>query len=170
MPGVRLIPIDRDGTAADARDELAEPMSAAMRKTAEHYRRSGFEPPWIGYLALADPANVVGLCSFKSAPNDHRVEIAYFTLPAFEGQGFATAMATELVAVAHRTDPRVQITAQTLPQRNASHRVLEKLGFHHAATLEHPEDGTVWEWRMMETGMESCRAALDPAVDVGTIQ
>jgi RimJ/RimL family protein N-acetyltransferase len=46
--------------------------------------------------------------------------------------------------------PSVVVAAQTLPERNASHRVLEKLGFRHVETIEHPEDGTVWEWQLGE--------------------
>ena len=42
----------------------------------------------------------------------------------------------------------VAMAAQTLPGRNASHRVLENLGFLHVATLDHPEDGTIWEWQL----------------------
>ncbi len=38
---------------------------------------------------------------------------------------------------------------QTVPERNASHRVLENLGFEPAGAVEHPEDGTVLEWRLM---------------------
>ncbi|HEX9698715.1 MAG TPA: GNAT family N-acetyltransferase [Acidobacteriota bacterium] len=102
----------------------------------------GFEEPWIGYLVLADEA-AVGTCGFKSPPRDGRVEIAYFTFPAFEGRGFATAMAAELVTIARQHDSAVVVAAQTLPQRNASHRVLEKLGFRHVETIDHPEDGIV---------------------------
>jgi len=118
--------------------------------TVDLYDSVGFEPPWIGYLALAD-ATPIGTCSFKSPPRGGRVEIAYFTLPEFEGRGFATAMAAELVALASRHRPAVSVAAQTLPGRNASHRVLEKLGFSHVATIDHPEDGTVWEWQLTPT-------------------
>ena len=113
---------------------------------SELYESVGFEQPWVGYLAL-DGSIPVGTCAFKSPPCDGRAEIAYATFTGFEGRGFATAMAAELLALARRHDPTVIVTAQTLPQRNASHRVLEKLGFSHVATLEHPEDGTVWEWQ-----------------------
>jgi ribosomal-protein-alanine N-acetyltransferase len=42
------------------------------------------------------------------------------------------------------------VTAQTLPERNASHRILGKLAFRHLGIVDHPEDGTVWEWRLGE--------------------
>jgi len=52
-------------------------------------------------------------------------------------------MAAELVTIARQHDSAVVVAAQTLPQRNASHRVLEKLGFRHVETIDHPEDGIV---------------------------
>jgi RimJ/RimL family protein N-acetyltransferase len=59
-------------------------------------------------------------------------------------------MAGELLAMAGRSTCSAVVAAQTLPERNASHRVLEKLGFQYVETIEHPEDGTVWEWRFPE--------------------
>lgn len=119
--------------------------------TAALYARVGFEEPWIGYLALAEGATVaVGACGFKSPPRDGRVEIAYFTFPEREGRGVASAMAAELVAMARRRERSLVLAAQTLPERNASHRILEKLGFRHVDTIEHAEDGTVWEWHWSE--------------------
>ena len=145
---VSLIQIDRDGTPHGYAGTLPEVAHEVLRATVELYGTVGFEEPWIGYLALAE-GTPVGTCAFKSLPHDGRVEIAYFTFPDFEGRGFATAMAAELLAIARR-DRSVVVAAQTLPERNASHRVLEKLGFRHVETLEHPEDGTVWEWRLTE--------------------
>jgi RimJ/RimL family protein N-acetyltransferase len=38
------------------------------------------------------------------------------------------------------------VRAHTLPQANASTRVLEKCGFAHAGAIDDPEDGWVWRW------------------------
>jgi [ribosomal protein S5]-alanine N-acetyltransferase len=59
-------------------------------------------------------------------------------------------MAAELVAMARQEGASIVVAAQTLPERHASHRILEKLGFQHTETLDHPEDGTVWEWQLGE--------------------
>ena len=118
-----------------------------FRATVALYQSVGFKEPWLGYLALAD-STPVGTCGFKSAPVDRRVEIAYFTFPGFEGKGLATAMAAELVAIARRHEPLVVVAAQTLPERNASTRVLEKLGFRLVGGIDHPEDGEAWEWQL----------------------
>ena len=91
---------------------------------------------------------IVGTCAFTNAPRQGSVEIAYFTFPEYEKRGFATAMAQALIDLARQTDPALEITAQTLPERNPSHRILEKLGFEFARTFDHPEDGKVWEWRL----------------------
>lgn len=145
-PALSLVPIDRDGTPRGFRSALPGITAEVLRATVELYASAGFEEPWIGYLALAGPT-AVGSCGFKSPPRDGRVEIAYFTFPDHEGQGHATSMAAALTDLARRDRPDVAVAAQTLPERNASHRVLEKLGFRHVETLSHPEDGSVWEWR-----------------------
>jgi RimJ/RimL family protein N-acetyltransferase len=145
---VSLVPIDRDGTPRGHGGALPDAATEVLRGTVALYDSVGFSEPWIGYLALAG-STAVGTCAFKSPPRDGRVEIAYATFPEHEGRGFATGMAAELVALARRAEPSVRVTAQTLPARNASHRILEKLGFSHVATLDHPEDGTVWEWHLV---------------------
>lgn len=146
---VALIPIDRDGSPRGYSGSLPELTSEVFRATAELYARAGCEEPWIGYLALADETPV-GTCGYKAKPQNGRVEIAYFTFPEFEGRGYASAMAERLVAIAREHDLSVVLAAQTLPERNASHAVLEKLGFRHVDTIDHPEDGTVWEWQLNE--------------------
>ncbi len=144
---VSLIPIDREGSPRGNRGSLPEVAKEVFRATAELYTTVGFEEPWIGYLALAD-GTPVGTCGFKSPPRGGRVEIAYFTFQEFEGRGFASAMAARLLVMARRGGLPIVVAAQTLPERNASHRVLEKLGFRHVETIDHPEDGTVWEWQL----------------------
>lgn len=146
-PKLSLVPIDRDGRPRGYAGALPEAVVEVLRATAELYTTVGFDEPWIGYLAVAGE-RPVGTCAFKSRPVNGRVEIGYFTFPECEGRGFASAMAAELVAMSRRRDASVVVAAQTLPERNASHRILEKLGFRHVETLDHPEDGTVWEWRL----------------------
>jgi hypothetical protein len=35
-----------------------------------------------------------------------------------------------------------------LPKENASTIILRRLGFTHTGTVQHPEDGEVWEWSL----------------------
>ena len=141
-----LIPIDRDG-APRAGYVLPDDVAEVARATAQLYDTIGFEEPWIGYLAFSGPT-AVGACAFKAPPSDQRVEIAYYTFPEWEGRGVATAMAAELISIARRHRSSLVVAAQTLPNHSASHRVLQKLGFRHVATVDHPEDGPVWEWQL----------------------
>ncbi len=147
MTPIRLIAIHQDGSPAEPVAPLGPEVRDALTGTAGMYRSSGYQPPWIGYLAMEGDA-AVGTCAFKSPPQNHRVEIAYFTFPPHEGRGVATAMAEALIALARHTDPSLTLTAQTLPEDGASTRILRRLGFGLADEVVHPEDGTVWEWRL----------------------
>ena len=137
--------------------ELARPVRSTPPVAAQIvdamtqlYRAVGYEPPWIGYFAIEND-NCVGTCGFKSPPQNNRVEIAYFTFPGHESRGLATRMAAELIRLALAKMPTVTVAAQTLPEENASTSVLKKLQFRFVGTVEHPEDGLVWEWQLTET-------------------
>jgi ribosomal-protein-alanine N-acetyltransferase len=144
---IRLVPIGLDGLPVSPAPEVPDVGREACAATAAMLRKSGVAQPWIGYVAVTDAA-CVGTCAFKSAPRDGRVEIAYFTFPGHEGRGVATAMAAKLVAVARAASPGITVIAQTLPHPSASTRILERLGFERSGVVEHPEDGTVWEWEL----------------------
>lgn len=143
-----LIPIDQDGKVRKFSGALPDEAHEVITSTATLYQTVGFQRPWIGYLAASE-GNIVGTCAFKAAPVDGRVEIAYHTFPEHEGKGVSTAMAAELVRIACREHPHVIVAAQTRREHNASTRILEKLGFRCTRSVEHPEDGPVWEWRLM---------------------
>jgi ribosomal-protein-alanine N-acetyltransferase len=146
MNGVlRLIAIDRDGTHIAVREEM--PFDV-ITPTVQMYARTGFESPWIGYLAVDNGGVCVGTCAFKGVPQDGRVEISYFTFPCYEGRGYATWMAHALVDLARNVRPDISVTAQTLPEKNASTTILEKIGFELVGTVDHPEDGLVWQWEL----------------------
>ena len=101
--------------------------------------------PWVGYLAEKNGV-FVGTCAYKSSPENGEVEIAYFTFPEYEGQGVATLMAQWLLNIANQHGVSC-VKAQTLPEKNASVRILERLNFVFVGSVDHPEDGKVWEWR-----------------------
>jgi [ribosomal protein S5]-alanine N-acetyltransferase len=126
---------------------LDDHLRMVVEMTVQHFEKVGFMPPWVGYIAVENSVPV-GTCAFKSPPVDGRVEIAYGTLPGFEGRGVATAMARELVGIARRENERLTVSAQTLHEVSASTSILKKLGFRLLGTVEHPEDGMVWEWEL----------------------
>jgi [ribosomal protein S5]-alanine N-acetyltransferase len=144
---VQLLPISADGKPAGFAGELPPEVGDVLAHTVALYERVGHVVPWISYLA-AEGNKAVGICSFKSPPSDRQVEIAYFTFPQHEGRGIATQMAMQLIAIAQAQPDAPMVLAQTLPDRTASHRILEKLGFKLWGTVENPQDGLVFEWQL----------------------
>ena len=149
-PELRLVAILEAGETAETLT-LPAGVASILPAMADLYRLSGFAPPWIGYVAVSE-GRPVGTCAFKCAPEDGRVEIAYFTFPEFEGRGIATEMAAQLIALARAERPDVVIAAQTLMERNASNRVLERLGFSQTGTAMDADAGEVWEWQLAAGG------------------
>lgn len=104
-------------------------------------------PPWCGYIGWRDGLPL-GFGGFKGSPDaSATVEIGYLTFPVNEGQGVASAVAAELVAIA-RSEGVFAVIAHTLPQENASTAVLRRNGFSRAGEAEDPDEGTVWRWRL----------------------
>ena len=126
----------------------ADPQHLEM--TVAFYHTVGFVKPWIGYL-VQRKGEVVGSVAFKGAPKAGKVEIAYVTFEDYRRQGIATAACEKLVGLALDTDPKVQVTARTLPERNESSRILEKNGFICKGVVQDEEDGDVWEWLYLKT-------------------
>ena len=124
--------------------------------------RAQLSAEWLGLLAAcqsADPwiigfsmrktasGNPVGQCGFKGPPNqDGEVEIAYMVLPEKQGNGFATEAAKALVEYAFSKSGVTCVLAHTLPEENASTRVLSKCQFQQLGEVIDPEDGPVWRW------------------------
>ena len=74
------------------------------------------------------------------------MEIAYFIFPEHQRKGIGRQMAAALVEIARHAPEAVEVLAHTLPEENASTRILKSLGFHCIGTVEDPEDGPVWRW------------------------
>jgi RimJ/RimL family protein N-acetyltransferase len=141
-----LIRCAADGSLVETVTALPAEIASNCASTADLYRRVGYVEPWVGYVAV-DAGCAVGGGAFVGPPGDNRVEIAYYTLKEFEGRGLATQTAAGLVAIARRSLPGIVITAFTLPEQNASTRILQRLGFEHVGQANDPDAGEVWEWR-----------------------
>jgi ribosomal-protein-alanine N-acetyltransferase len=104
--------------------------------------------PWIhGFsLLLRDTDTVVGKAGFKGPPADGVVEIAYGLSPEYQGKGYATEAVEALTAYAFESGKVRVVRAHTLPESNASGRVLTKCGFRRIGEVNDPEDGLVWRW------------------------
>lgn len=154
---MRLIAIDDAVIRAVARGNLervagaragacAEQVAEVVRQTQRMLTRAPREGRFGGYLAVDA---VVGTCGFRTGPSGQgEIEIAYSTFPPYEGHGFATQMAAELIRVAYGSSSVRRVIAHTLPERSASTRVLEKVGMRLCGPVEDPEDGIVWRWQV----------------------
>jgi RimJ/RimL family protein N-acetyltransferase len=111
----------------------------------QFYRRAGVVKPWTGYFAVVDE-DVVGVGGFKGNGDAGQVEIAYGTVPEYEGRGVSSRTCRFLTDLALKHAPAILITARTLRYYNASTAILEKNGFVLRGEVEDPEDGLVWEW------------------------
>jgi [ribosomal protein S5]-alanine N-acetyltransferase len=139
-----LAACDRDGRIA-APCERSLAIDDACVATAQLYEQVGFVPPWVGYVAIVSGVGVGG-GAFVGPPANNRVEIAYFTLPEHEGQGVATRTARHLIDIARRSAPGIELYAKTMPEENASTRILAKLGFERIGTVIDHEIGEAWAW------------------------
>ena len=113
------------------------------------YARTGATAPWIGYFAIDRiTGDILGSCSFVGPPDEDSVEIAYFTFPASEGKGVASAMASELVSIARADGLTPKVHAFTLPVENPSTRIMQRLGFQRAGTSLDEEAGEIGRWEL----------------------
>ena len=110
----------------------------------------GGDPKWFGYLTIDTSTKmIIGTCAFKGPPSGGgNVEIAYFTFPEFEKNGYATAMASALVDIASKSEAVRRIIAHTLPESNASTKILQRIGMSFIGEVVDPEDGRVWRWAL----------------------
>ncbi len=105
--------------------------------------------PWIlGFNMVRRDGNIhVGQCGFKGPPKaDGSVEIAYCVEPDQQCNGYATESALGLVGFAFEHKEVRLVRAHTLPESNASARVLTKCGFRNVGQVIDPDDGPVWRW------------------------
>jgi len=125
---------------------MTDDLLSACKKSASLYSRIGFKVPWVSYVA-ADSGVGVGGGAYVGAPRQGVVEIAYFTLEKFQGRGYATQTALQLVSIARQAAPTISLRAYTLPLVSPSTKILERLGFSIVGVAHDEEAGDVWEWR-----------------------
>jgi len=115
-------------------------VAAAMAATAPD--------PWIHGFTIVhrETGAAVGNWAFKGPPNAGRVEIAYGIDEAYRGRGYATQAARALTDFALDSTGVEIVQAHTLPEENASTRILRRTGFAYVGEVVDPEDGLVWRW------------------------
>jgi RimJ/RimL family protein N-acetyltransferase len=128
----------------------------------DFYLSKDVSPQWLAQLRTTTDADVwrhgfgvvhvasgqtIGAAGFKGPPHaDDAVEIAYGMVPEYQGRGYATEAAAALVEFAVKSGGVRIARAHTLPEKNASTRVLAKCGFEFVGEVVDAEDGPVWRW------------------------
>jgi RimJ/RimL family protein N-acetyltransferase len=139
-----------DSLSSDQMTEMSPDWIARVRAATTR-------DPWVlGFsVCLRATGLEIGSVGFKSPPTpDGSVEIAYMIKPEHQGRGFATEACQAVVAFASASGLVQTVRAHTLPEPNASTRVLTKCGFRCVGEVIDPEDGRVWRW---ERSGESAR-------------
>jgi RimJ/RimL family protein N-acetyltransferase len=112
-------------------------------------RHASRPDPWkFGFAIVHSTENtVIGMCGFAGARGTEAgVEIAYSIAPCYEGKGYATEAAQALIDFA-QANGLTELCAHTLPETNASTRVLEKCGFRKIGEVMDSENQAVWKWK-----------------------
>jgi [ribosomal protein S5]-alanine N-acetyltransferase len=126
------------------------PFKGALEYILKQMQTSQLWHPWLPYLFVFRPNRaVVGLGGFKSVPDAHRtIEIGYSVAPAYQGKGFATSAASQLIEIAFASKLVDCVRAHTLAEQNASIRVLEKCGMSKESETIDPDVGKLWRWEI----------------------
>ncbi|HEY8525336.1 MAG TPA: GNAT family protein [Acidimicrobiales bacterium] len=98
------------------------------------------------FFVAGDPPQLVGWGGFKGPPDDGVVELGYEIAESHRGRGLATAAARAMLAEALADESVTAVIAHTLPERNASNHILEKLGFTFDGEVR-DGDETAWCFR-----------------------
>jgi RimJ/RimL family protein N-acetyltransferase len=167
IPTARLDLVLQTAGGVIARIEAMSPADRAQVSPDWLARVDAATPgdPWAFGFSVIERASgiVVGDCGYKGPPDAQGcVEIAYGLAADYRGRGYATEAARALVAFAFEQDAVRLVRAHTLPEENASTRVLNKCGFSYLGEVIDPEDGLVWRW---EQGKE--RAEPEAAAEGG---
>jgi len=89
------------------------------------------------HASLRDGGGFVGGCGLFPVPEGGDIEIAYRLPYARWGNGFATEMASAVLAHGFRDLALARVVGLAWPENEPSQRVLEKIGMHREADAEH---------------------------------
>jgi RimJ/RimL family protein N-acetyltransferase len=123
-------------------DDVSPEWLAALEKATD-------PDPWRYGFAVVhrEDGLVIGNAGCTGPPDEEGAfEIAYGIVPQYQGRGYATEAAAAVVTWAAENARVTTARAHTLPERNASCRVLEKCGFQHVGEVTHATDGLIWRW------------------------
>ncbi len=122
----------------------------AMRPAYEHLKAHPEILGWWTYLFVHKPdRTLIGLGGFKGpVTEDGMVELGYAIAPGYRRRGLAREATLGMIDYAFAQTAVTRVDAHTLPERNASTGVLEKVGMRFVETVQDPQDGEVWRWTL----------------------
>jgi len=120
-----------NGLAPRTRDEVA---ASIGRMLAAYVERPGYG---LLHASLRDSGRYVGGCGLFKVPEGDDIEIAYRLPVDCWGHGYATEMATAVLAYGFEELSLSRIIGLTWPENVASQRVLEKIGMQPAGVEQH---------------------------------
>ena len=127
-----------------------EDFASTMKVSQEKLRANASLLDWWTHLVISGvPPVIVGVAGYTGPPSaDGVVEIAYAIAPSYQRRGLATEAARELIRRAFQDMSVRLVCAHTLPEPNASTRVLEKLGMRFVGLANDVDEGAVWRWEL----------------------
>jgi hypothetical protein len=146
-----FVRISPDASPAGAIFDLCDEAVQACADAAAMYERTGFHPPWTGYLAFSG-SNCVGACSFNGPPAENAAEIRFQAFAGHEGQGAEEAMVRWMVDAAAQARPGVAAVALTPAEAKEDANTLKQLGFHRCGDQEGDNPAMLWR---LETAPEA---------------
>lgn len=102
---------------------------------------------WTQLFFEGDTGKLIGSGGYKGPPVNRVVEIGYEIAPEYRRQGYATGATVVMTRRAFETGLVDTVIAHTLPEENASTKVLRASGFEFVGEVEDPDDGRIWQWR-----------------------
>lgn len=124
--------------------------SEAMRPAYEYLKSHPSAFGWWTYLFIhKSDRTLIGLGGFKGEVNaEGMVEIGYAIAPGYRRRGLAREASLGMIDYAFAHPKIARVDAHTLPERNASTGVLEKVRMKHLGTVNDPDDGEIWHWSL----------------------
>jgi [ribosomal protein S5]-alanine N-acetyltransferase len=162
---IELISTDPVAVVKDLKQQQGKdimPFNGALEYILNQMQCSQLWHPWLPYLFIFRPdflrnatrrtlreRAVVGLGGFKSVPDAQRtIEIGCSVAPTYQGQGFATSAARQLIEIAFASKLVDCVCAHTLAENNASTRVLTKCGMTKKSETVDSDLGNLWRWEI----------------------
>ncbi len=97
---------------------------------------------------LRNKSELAALLQVTVPDDSGTIEIGYEIAAEYWNRGLATEAAQGMVDYAFSHEEVRAVIAHTLAQRNASNRVLQKVGMKFIAEVDDPEEGKIWRWQI----------------------